>query len=184
MQMPKNIFTYYPFSSVLIGLISLIFTFFLSSCGIYSFTGTSIAPDIKTVSIRNYTNDSGMGPANLSQNFTEKLKEYFLENSNLKLVKSDGDIQLEGVITGYTLGPVGAQQGTGQFQTGQQNRLTIKVKTKFTNTKDETLNYEKEFSFYNDYTLSQTLNTVETTIVGTVTDQIVLDIFNASVANW
>jgi hypothetical protein len=156
----------------------------LNSCGIYSFTGTSISPDIKTISIRNYSNETGLGPARLSQNFTEKLKEYFLQNSNLKLVKSDGDLQLEGTIVGYSLGPVGAQQGTNQFQTGQQNRLTIRVRTKFTNTKDESLNYEKEFSFYDDFTLNQSLSTVENQKVETITDQIVLDIFNASVANW
>jgi hypothetical protein len=156
----------------------------LNSCGIYSFTGASISPDVKTISIRNYTNETGLGPARLSQNFTEKLKEYFLQNSNLKLVKSDGDLQLEGTIVGYALGPVGAQQGSNQFQTGQQNRLTIRVKTKFTNTKDESLNYEKEFSFYDDFTLNQTLSTVENQKVETITDQIVLDIFNASVANW
>ncbi|HAR19524.1 MAG TPA: hypothetical protein DCR46_02620 [Cytophagales bacterium] len=156
----------------------------LSSCGIYSFTGTSISPDIKTISIRNYTNETGLGPAILSQNFTEKLKEYFLQNSNLKLVKTNGDLQLEGSIISYALGPVGAQQGTNQFQTGQQNRLTIRVRTKFTNTKDESLNYEKEFSFYDDFTLNQSLSTVENQKVETITDQIVLDIFNASVANW
>lgn len=155
-----------------------------TSCGIYSFTGTNISPDIKTVSIQNYTNETGLGPTRLSLAFTEKLKEYFLQNSNLKLVKSNGDIQLEGAIVGYQLAPVGAQQSTISFQTGQQNRLTIRVKTKFVNTVDEDANFEKEFSFYNDFPTNQSLSAVESEKVETISEQIVLDIFNATLANW
>ena len=165
-------------------LFIFIATSLLSSCGIYSFTGTSISPDIKTISIQNYNNETGLGPSRLSQNFTEKLKEYFLQNSNLKLVKSDGDIQINGNITAYVLAPVGAQQTTSQFQTGQASRLTITVKTKFSNTVDETQNYDKNFSFYSDFTTGTNLSSVENQKVEEITDQIVLDIFNASVANW
>ena len=73
---------------------------FVSGCGVYSFTGTSISPDVKTISVQNFVNETGLGPTRLSQTFTEKLKEYFLQNSNLKLVKYDGDLQLEGSIIG------------------------------------------------------------------------------------
>ena len=170
-----------PVIAILLGLIIL---FLVSGCGVYSLTGTSISPDIKTISIKNYVNETGLGPARLGQNFTEKLKEYFLQNTNLRLVKSDGDLQLEGSVVGYTLGPVGAQQGASQVQTGQQNRLTIRIKTKFTNTKDETVNYEKEFYHYEDFAVGQSLSSVETEKVDLVTDRIVFDTFNASVANW
>jgi len=156
---------------------------FVTGCGVYSFTGTSISPDVKTISVQNFVNETGLGPTRLSQNFTEKLKEYFLQNSNLKLVKYDGDLQLEGSIIGYSLAPVGAQS-VGGAQLGQQNRLQITVKTKFVNTKDESQNYSKDFSFYDDFPINQTLSTAENQKVETITDQIVLDIFNASVANW
>lgn len=156
---------------------------FITGCGVYSFTGTSISPEVKTISVQNFVNETGLGPTRLSQNFTEKLKEYFLQNSNLKLVKYDGDLQLEGSIIGYALAPVGAQSVSGA-QLGQQNRLQITVKTKFINTKDESQNYTKDFSFYDDFPINQTLSAVESQKVETITDQIVLDIFNASVANW
>ena len=162
----------------------LIATLSTCGCGVYSFTGTSISPDIKTISVQNYVNETGLGPSRLSQNFTEKLKEYFLQNSNLKLVKSDGDIQINGSVTGYVLAPVGAQQTTALYQTGQANRLTITVKTNFVNTVDETQSYNKNFSFYSDYSTGTNLTAVEGEKVEEITDQIVLDIFNASVANW
>ena len=167
-----------------LGLILLIL---VSGCGIYSFTGTNISPDIKTISIKNYINETGLGPSRIGQNFTEKLKEYFLQNTSLKLVKSDGDLQLEGSITAYSLGPVGAQQGNSGAlvtQTGQQNRLSIKIKSKFTNTKDETINFEKDFTHYEDFSSSQSLSAVETEKVEIVLERIIFDTFNASVANW
>lgn len=170
--------------NLLLGFITLLIT---SSCGIYSFTGTNISPDIKTISIKNYANETGLGPSRLGQNFTEKLKEYFLQNTNLKLVKSDGDLQLEGSIIGYSLGPVGAQQGnSGSIvtQTGQENRLTIIIKTKFTNTKDESIDFNKDFSQYENFPSSQSLSAVETEKVEIVLERIVFDTFNASVANW
>lgn len=173
-----------PIINLLVGFISL---FVISGCGVYSFTGTNISPDIKTISIKNYTNETGLGPSRLGQNFTEKLKEYFLQNTNLKLVKSDGDLQLEGSIIGYSLGPVGAQQGnSGQIvtQTGQQNRLSIIIKSKFTNTKDETIDFNKDFSHYEDFAAGQSLSAVETEKVEIVLERIVFDTFNASVANW
>ncbi len=164
--------------------LSIAILFVVNSCGIYSFTGTNISPDIKTISIKNFGNETGLGPARLSLQFTEKLKEYFLQNTNLKLVKSDGDLQLEGIIVGYVLGPIGAQQGNNQVQTGMQNRLTIRVKAKFTNTKDEAANFEKEFSHYDDFSVNQTLSEVETEKVEIVSERIVFDTFNAAVANW
>ncbi len=157
--------------------------FSLMGCGGYSFTGASISPDVKTISIQNFLNETGLGPTRLSQNFTEKLKEYFLQNSNLKLVKADGDLQLDGSITGYAIGPVGAQSA-GTVQQGQQNRLLITVKVRFANTKDESQDYAKDFSFYDDFPVSQSISSAENQKVETITDQIVLDIFNASVANW
>jgi len=174
------------FKRIIVSCICLVVPFLLIGCGVYSFTGTSISPDIKTISIKNYANETGLGPSRLSQNFTEKLKEYFLQNTNLKLVKSDGDLQLEGSIISYSLGPVGAQQVTGQIttQTGQQNRLAIKIKTKFTNTKDESVNFEKDFSHYEDFPVGQSLSAVENDKVEIVTERIIFDTFNASVANW
>jgi hypothetical protein len=169
---------------VFLQIVFLVIVLALNGCGIYSFTGANISPDIKTISIQNFPNETGLGPTRLSQNFTEKLKEYFLQNSNLKLVKSNGDIQFEGAITGYILAPVGAQQGTGNIQQGQQNRLTIRIRTKFTNEKDESENFDKEFSFFGDFPPGQSLSAAESQKTDDVIEQIVLDIFNASLANW
>ncbi|MGM0581813.1 MAG: LptE family protein [Bacteroidota bacterium] len=173
------------FKSLLTFLFLAIFT---SSCGVYSFTGASISPDIKTMSIQYFYNDSGNGPPNLQQTFTEEIRDYYQQNTSLELVDNNGDLQLEGSITGYKVQPI-AVTASGNPELADAagaQRLTITVKVSYVNTKDEVFNFDnKSFSFYEDFdATSTTLTAVEDQLIETITDQIILDIFNASVANW
>jgi hypothetical protein len=156
-----------------------IILFSYTSCGVvkYSFTGTTIRQDVKTISVANFINNSGGGPANITQNFTERVKEYYQQNSTLKIGPTDGtaDLQLEGAITGYDLTPIAPTQG----QFASLNRLTVRVQVKFTNTKDETENFDAPFSFYADFPQERTLTAVENELLTVIFDQIVLDIFNS-----
>ena len=108
----------------------------------YSFTGASIAEDVKTVSVKTFQSYAPLANANISQTFTEALKDKFISQTNLDLIAKDGDLRFEGSITGYNVTSV-AIQGN---ETAALNRLTITVKVKFTNTKDEKLDYETNFS--------------------------------------
>lgn len=151
-----------------------------SSCGIYSFTGTTLSPDIKTVTVNNFVLATAGGPANLPLTFNEKLKEYYQRYTNLKVVPNNGDMVLEGNITGYELIAVAP---TAQDQAGV-NRLQITVLVRFYNNKDETKNFEQPFSFYQDFPQGQTLSQNESRLVPKILDQIVLDIFNKTAADW
>lgn len=153
---------------------------FISSCGLYSFTGTTLSPNIKTVTVNNFTLATAGGPANLPLTFNEKLKEYYQRYTNLKVVPSNGDIVLEGNITGYE---VLAIAPTASDQAGV-NRLQITVLARFFNNKDESKNFEQSFSFYKDFPQNQTLSQNESRLVPIILDQIVLDIFNKTAADW
>ena len=158
------------------------------SCGVYSFTGASISPEIKTVSIETYFNNSPLGPSNMSILFTEKLKDYFQKNTSLVLVESDGDLQLEGAIDDFSTSPVAPTADGGknsQYFTGL-TRLTIRVSSTYFNTRDDQFNYEnKSFSFYKDFDQNnEELSSNEQEFMDEIFDQIILDIFNSSVANW
>jgi hypothetical protein len=172
------------FSSVTICLVATQ----LMSCGIYSFTGTTLSPDIKNISVANFINNAGGGPANISQQLTEKVKEYYQQNSTLKIADPDAnaDLQLEGTIVGYDVTPIAPTAPTAgqQTQLASLNRLTIRVQVRFTNTKNEQENFDAPFSFYADFPQERTLTQVENELVNTIFDQIVFDIFNKSVANW
>lgn len=154
----------------------------LQSCGPYSFSpGMKMSSDLKTITINNFVMNTAGGPANLSLTLTEKLKEYYQRNTNLKLKPGgDADLILEGAIVGYELSPI-APTAADQ---AALNRLTISVQARYVNNKDETQNFDQTFSFFKDFPQSQTLNQVETGLVPPILDQIVLDMFNRSAGDW
>jgi Lipopolysaccharide-assembly len=154
--------------------------FCLSSCKIYSFSGTTLSSDLKTITIQNFVMNTAGGPANLTLTFTEKLKEYYQRNTSLKLKPNDADLLLEGSVIGYELTPVSATSS----DKAALNRLTIKVEVRFVNTKDDEQSFEKEFSFYQDFPQEQNLSQVEGSLVPKIIDQLVLNIFTDTAAQW
>lgn len=147
----------------------------------YSFTGASISPDVKTISIQYFQNNASLVVPTLSRVFTDALKDYFTSQTNLTLVDRNGDLSLEGAITGYSVQPV-AIQGN---ETAAMNRLTITVTVKFTNKKNEKQNFEnKSFSRYQDYPSSANLVAVQDGLIKLIDDQLITDIFNQAVVNW
>lgn len=134
----------------------------------------------------NFADRTTTSPPFLSQTFAEKTREYFQRNTNLSLVNRDGDLNLESTITQYALSPIaptGAPGGTG-VERAAQTRLTIGVKVKFTNAKNKEQNFDQAFSFYADFDQNKSFASVERDLIETISDQIILDIFNKSVANW
>ena len=152
----------------------------VSSCGIYSFSGTTLSPDIKSVTINNFTLQTAGGPANLPLTLTERLKEYYQRYTNLKVIPTGGDMALEGTVTGYDLIAVAP---TANDQAGL-NRLQITIQVRFTNTKDDTKSFEQSFSFYKDFPQNQTLSQIEAQLIPAILDQLVLDVFNKTAADW
>ncbi len=152
----------------------------IQSCKVYSFTGTTLSKDLQTITIQNFVMATAGGPQNLTLSFNEKLKEYYQRNTNLKLKPTEGDLFLEGAITGYELSPVSTTSG----DKAAMNRLTIRVEVRFQNKLSEEENFEKEFSFYQDFSQDQTLTQVENALVPKILDQLVLNIFNATAATW
>lgn len=151
------------------------------SCKVnYSFTGASIPEDVKTISVKTFQSYAPLANANLSQTFTEDLKDKFISQTNLDLISKNGDLQFEGSITNYNITSV-AIQGN---ETAALNRLTITVKVKFINIKDSALNFEASFSRYSDYESSLNLASIEDELIKDINDQLTQDIFNKAVSNW
>ena len=152
----------------------------MSGCGVYSYTGASVSPDIKTISIKYFTNLAQLAPPTLSQVFTEAMKDKFISQTNLTMVERNGDLNFEGTITGYSTSPI-AIQGN---ETAAKNRLTITVNVKFTNQKDEKMNFETTFTRYSDFDSNAILSSVETVLIKDINTQLVQDIFNKAIINW
>lgn len=161
----------------------------LSSCGVYSFTQSSLPPEIRTISIQQFFDEIGAGPANLSQSFSEDMRDYFQQNTSLTLVDFGGDLQLEGSIVEYSINPLApkanASQGFENTDIAGQERLKITVSVSFVNTFDETKDFSRTFSFYRDYVPDkEPLISNEQQFVDEITEQIIVDIFNATVSDW
>ncbi len=152
----------------------------LSACGIYSFSGTSIQPDVKTITI-NYVEYKALrvNPS-LSNDLTEALQDKFRKLTSLEAVDVDGDLELECVVTGYDVQATAVTSG----EVAAQNRLTVTMKVKFTNRKYPEDDFDKSFSAYADYDSMQSLDAVESSICEEIIDKLCEDIFNASVAQW
>lgn len=150
------------------------------SCGIYSFSGTSIQPDVKTVTINYFEYKALRVNPSLSNELTEAIKDQFRRLTRLEEVDIEGDLEISGEITGYD---VKAMAVTAD-EVAAQNRLTVNVKIYFTNRKYPEDDFEKSFSAYADYDSSNTLDAMESQLCEEIIDKLIEDIFNATVANW
>ena len=146
----------------------------------YSFSGASVSPDVKTVSIQYFKNSASLAPPTISQSFTEALKDIFTSQTKLGLVSQGGDLKFEGEIIGYATSPLAIQSNDH----AALNRLTITVHVKFVNEKDEKQNFDTSFSRYADYSSSQSLAAVQSGLIDQINQQLVQDIFNKAMINW
>ena len=168
-------------SYILVGLSLVITALIVHSCGIYSFTGTSIQPDVKTVTINYFEYKALKVNPSLSNMVTEAMQDKFLKLTKLEQVEMDGDIEITGAITGYD---VKATAVTAN-ESVAQNRLTVTVQISFENRKYPEDNFEnKSFSAYQDFDAMQSLEAVEATLCEDIVEQLCDDMFNATVANW
>ena len=155
--------------------------FMVQSCGIYSFTGTSIQPDVKTVTINYFEYTALKVNPSLSNQLTEALQEKFRKLTKLEQVDMDGDLEIVGAVTGYDV----KATSIGANEQAAQNRLTVNVKVTFINRKYPEDNFEdKGFSSYADFDAMQSLDAVEAGLCEEIVEKICEDIFNATVANW
>lgn len=146
----------------------------------YSLSGATIPPEAKTISVAFFANNTTLGGPSISQNFTEKLRDVVSSQTNLALMKQNGDLQFEGSIIDYNIAPV-AIQSTDQ---AALNRLTLTVKVKYTNKFDETKNFEQSFSRFADFKASESLSAVENNLLTEINRQLTEDIFNKAFNNW
>jgi len=146
----------------------------------YSFTGASIPPEAKTVSVQLFQNLASIVNPTLSSQLTEDLKNRFVSQTRLSVVRDFGDLAFSGQITQYNFAPV-AIQGN---EIAAENRFTISVKVKFVNTIDPKMSYDKTFTQYENYSSSQNFTSIESELVSKILEKLVDDIFNAAVANW
>ena len=153
-----------------------------SGCSVkYSLTGASISAETKSFQVNYFQNAAALIEPGIERDFTLKLQDILLNQTNLDLVNSGGDLVFEGEIVEYYIAPITA---TSQ-STAAQNRLTISVNVRFYNTKEELKDFDQRFSFYFDYGgSSQLIGSQKEEAISFIFERITQDIFNVSLANW
>lgn len=162
------------FSCYIVSILLLI-----QSCN-YSFTGASISPEVKTVSVDYFKSTAQQAPPIMEQEFTEALRDIFLSQTNLKLTDVNGDLHFEGKIIGYSSRAVSVSTD----QIANAERLTISVRVKFVNIKEPKNNFDKTFTKYQDFDASRNLQDIERELITDINQQLVQSIFDAAVSNW
>ena len=148
----------------------------------YKFNGSSINYDkVKTISFENFPNRSAAfvwGP--MESMFNVALQDKFMQQTRLKQVRQGGDLELSGEITNYDAYNKGI--GSDGYSTMAELRMTVNVR--FVNNTNHTEDFEQQFSASREYNASQQLSAVQEEYVSQMNDEIVEQIFNATVANW
>lgn len=147
----------------------------------YSMTGASISPEVKSFSVDYFPNKAPLVVPYLSSLFTEKLTTYMRTKTGLiEMTDNNGDIRFEGQIVNYTQRPIDIQKD----EVAASNRLTIEIRVKYTNTKDDTYDFSTNFSNYEDYGVDVDFNSVEEDLINKILDKIIEDIYNKALVNW
>jgi len=152
---------------------------FVTSCGVYSFTGAAI--EGRTINVHFIENNARTVVPSLSATLTEKLRQRILSQSSLSQVNNDmTDYDVSGAIIGYD---VTVASVTGK-ETSLLNRLTITVSITFKNKLNEKANFIQSFSRFADFSSDQNIQNVEVKLISEISDQLADDIFNKAFVNW
>lgn len=154
----------------------------ITSCGFgYSLSGVSIPDNIKTYQVDFFQNQASYVEPGIERTFTLQLQDLILNQSSLDLVNKKGDYIYQGEITRFYIAPMTATANN----TASQNRVTIEVNLRFTNTKDDEASFEKKYSFFYDYSsTTQLQGPALDTALEVIFDQITQDIFADTLAQW
>lgn len=157
-------------------------TVVLAACSVsYGFNGASIDySKTKTIQIAEFPIRSSYVWGPMGPLFNNALKDEFANHTRLQQVKRNGDLKLEGEITQYT------QRNKSVSSEGYsaQTELSITVNVRYTNNVNHSEDFEKQFTATTSYETTQSLNSVQEELVTEMVDDLVDQIFNATVANW
>lgn len=169
------------FTGKLVLPLLVVFALLPASCRMsYSFSGADVPAAANTFSVENFTVTAPLANPLYSQRLSERLKDLLLSQTRLDFVKSNGDLQFGGTVVLYEVVPAGIQGN----ETAAANRLRIRVRVNYINSFDQSKNFEREFERFADFDAGQILSNVEAGLISQINDQLVQDIFNASLGNW
>ena len=165
---------------ILLALAAIVTT--IASCSVsYSFNGSSINYDkVKSISLSKFPIRSSYVWAPMESMFYNSISDAYSKKTKLKVLKKNGDMQLTGEITEYSQ----TNKSVARDGYSAQTQLKMTVNVRFVNTTKHEEDFERSFSATADYDSKLQLNAVQEELVQQMIDDIVDQIYNATVANW
>jgi hypothetical protein len=162
-------------------ILPLALCFCLSACSIsYKFEGGSLNYDItKTVHISEFPNRTPYY-SQMTQVFDLALRKRFIEQTRLKEVSNNADIEIEGEITSFDVQGMAVKEDAYASST----RLSVSIRVHYVNNKETGKDVEQTFSAFQEFPSTSSLDDVQDSLIKTIVDEIVDKIYNATVANW
>lgn len=162
------------------GLVCLLFV--MSACSVsFTFNGASIDyTKIKSISVADFNNVAELIHPPLAQEFSERVRDKYSKQTRLKVLKTNGDMQLEGEIIGYTLTPM----SVGQDSYSAETKLTLTVNVRFVNSKNQEEDFEKQYTAFRTFDSNLMITDVQDQLLAEMTEDIADNIYNDTVARW
>ena len=134
----------------------------------------------KTITLESFSNRASYQWAPMAPMFNQTLSDRYNQQTKLKQVKRDGDLVISGEITSYD--QTNKSIAADGYSSLVQLKMTVKVK--FVNNKKHEDDFDRSFSASREYDSSQQLTAVQDELVQQMIDDIVDQVFNATVAKW
>lgn len=136
---------------------------------------------VHTMQIVDFQNHAEYVYGPLATTLNDQMKDLFMRQTRLSLVNSNGDIVIEGEITGYNQ----FNEAIDASGYSSKVRLTLTVKVSFTNNTNHEEDFEdRTFTAFQTYDASQLLTAVQDQLIEVMVKDISEQIFNSTVANW
>lgn len=154
-----------------------------TSCTVsYKFNGTIIDySKVHSIAVHDFPNRAAMVYAPLAIKFNEEIRDIYTRQTRLDMVRQNGDLDLEGEITGYDISPQAISSTNGM---ASETRLTIRINVRYTNNSDHDEDFERSYTAYRNFDSSKLLTDVQDQLIDEMIKEITENIYNDTVANW
>lgn len=163
-------------------MVAALLTVLMGGCTVsYKFNGASIDyTKVKSISITDFPNMAELVYAPLSSTFSEALRDKYTRQTKLQLLRTGGDLDVQGEIVGYDYVPL----SIGTDALAAQTRLSLTVNVRFTNRQNPEEDFEKRYTASQTFDSNQMLNDVQDELLALMIEEITDQIYNDTVANW
>ena len=166
-------------------LITTVFFVIITLSGCYSFKGSTIPTEMKTISIPFFENTASLVDAQLANDLTEAFKDRIRTQSKLSITQNEAQGKFEGKITDYDIKPISIQDNKNPV--AGATRLTITVMVTYSNKVKgkESQGFSQSFSAFTDFSSAgQNFAAQQKSLNKKVIDQLTENIFNRAFSQW